>query len=632
VATEDDRREPEPGERPGGTPADTTPGRAAGREDSTLPTGPVEARSGPDAPPADEPLPRVLEGRWRLERELGAGGMGRVFEARHQSLGTRAAVKLLHPQRLASPEAVRRFLREARLAGVAGHPGIARVLDFDLTAAGTPYMVMELLVGATLEARLAAQDRISLTDGVDVLLDVLDTLAAIHAAGVVHRDIKPGNIFVLAEPGAVRAKLLDFGLARGADPLEPDADLTRTGQVLGTPHYMSPEQARGQTQVGPEADLWAVGVMLYQLVTGLRPFPGENYNETLAAILTRDPAPVRQIAPGLPPALDALVRRCLDRDAGRRFRTAAELRAALAALRPQLARARPWSARRSRRRLFLAAVAAAGALAVGWAFLAGRGGPAREVVRATWSPYRDRAFMTASTRWLLDELGDRIDRRFEFTPAGSYDQAAELLLGGRVDVAGLSPASYAQAAARAPGLVLLGRIRSNGADTYQSILFTRSDSRLRVVADARGAAICFVDRSSTSGYVYPRAMLRRAGVDPDRDLGPVHFAGDHERVIELLAAGRCDVAGSSSSALTQWAEEAGTRPAMFRILEASDSIPGDALVARADLPPLLLARLRAAAAGIIADTAAGRFPAAREISGLVAAEDRDYDVVRALGR
>src|SRR6266545_3650939 len=360
-------------------------GAVVPREDDTTPGAGLAATHGGDSPSrephrgaaddagsgesetAAEALPRILEGRWRLEREIGCGGMGRVFEARHLTLDNRVAVKLLHPHRLAAPEAVHRFLREARLAGVASHPGIARVLDFDVTANGAPYIVMELLAGETLETRMAAPDRISLSEGLDAIIDVLDTLAAIHAAGVIHRDIKPGNIFVLADPGGpFRTKLLDFGLARGVDPTGGDPNLTRTGQVLGTPRYLSPERARGQTQIGPAADLWAVGVILYDIATGRPPFPGDNYNEVLANILTRDPPRVREVAPDLPAALDDVLFRCLARDPDRRYRSAGDLARALAAVRPALASARSTApARRGRRRLLVAAALVAAALAGG---------------------------------------------------------------------------------------------------------------------------------------------------------------------------------------------------------------------------------------------------------------------------
>ncbi|HWM88338.1 MAG TPA: phosphate/phosphite/phosphonate ABC transporter substrate-binding protein, partial [Kofleriaceae bacterium] len=366
---------------------------------------------------------------------------------------------------------------------------------------------------------------------------------------------------------------------------------------------------------------------LYELATGRRPFPGQNYNETLANILTREPPPARQVAPDLPPALEALLERCLDPDPDRRHRSAGELRRALADLRPALAAAPPPRKGHRRRWLLAAGVAAAAGL-----FLIR--GPAPEVagagLRVTWSPYQDRAYLAESTRWLLDELTARTGQSVHFAPATSYDDCIGKLVAGQVDAAGLSPASYALATARDPGLVLLARIQSNGADTYQAILVTRASSPLRAVGDARGRSFCFVDPSSTAGFVYPRAMLRSAGIDPDRDLGRIVYAGNHQRLIALLAEGGCDVAGSSTSALTQWAEEAGLSPASFRILAASDPIPGDALVARSDLPPDLLARLRAATAGLIAETAGGRFPRDREISGLVAATDGDYDRVRVL--
>jgi phosphate/phosphite/phosphonate ABC transporter binding protein len=616
---------------PAGSPA-TESGSSVefGRGPGTNPT--VDRTPGSSPPgvrPPDEALPRLLEGRWRLEREIGAGGMGRVYEARHLTLGNLVAVKLLHPQRLGAPEAVHRFLREARLAGLANHPGIARVLDFDLTADGTPYMVMERLEGTSLEAQIS-RGKMPLAQGLDIVLDVLDTLAAIHAAGVVHRDIKPGNIFVLAEPGATRTKLLDFGLARGGDPLGGDPSLTRTGQVLGTPHYMSPEQARGQTQVGPEADLWAVGVILYQIATGRRPFPGENYNETLANILTREPAPAREARPELPAALEPILRRSFARDPARRFRTADELRDELRALRDAVARAGDETGRSVLRpRWTLAAAAAIAAL--GLAIVLGRSGEGA-TLRVTWSPYRDAAFLAASTRWLFDELGEQLDRPVELAASSSYDEAISGLLQGKVDAAGLSPASYVRARERAPGLVLLARVQSNGADTYQAILFTRAGGAVRDVADARGRSICLVDPTSTSGYLYPRIMLRRAGLDPDRDLGPVVFTGDHERVVAMVLRGDCELAGSSSTAITQWAEEAGIAPASFRILAASDSIPGDALVARPGLADEELRGLRAAVEGVIRGTAEGRYRGDREFSGLVAADDADYDIVRSLDR
>jgi phosphate/phosphite/phosphonate ABC transporter binding protein len=576
------------------------------------------------APPGSErpPPARVLKGRWRLGRELGAGGMGVVYEAEQVNLKTRAAVKLLHPERLDSPDAIQRLLREARVAGIADHPGVTQVLDFDVTPDGRPFIAMELLEGMTLEEAMRRPGGVALAEGIELLLDVLGTLAAVHAAGIVHRDIKPGNIFVLEDGKESRTKLLDFGVARATVPDLEDR-LTRTGDVIGTPHYMSPEVARGRGAAGPAADLWGVAVILYRLATGELPFTGHNYNDVIATIWTAEPAPAHARDPRLRP-IARFLDRALAKDPAARFPDARAMADALARARDELVSSRPAAPTRRFVLLALAALLLVG----GGVVVATRGAAKPEALRLAWTPYRDQAYMRKQTQGIRAALAGALGRDLVHVDADTYDHAVDLIVRREVDVAGLSPSSYLAARDRDPGLVLLARTLSQGVGTYQALIFVRAASPIRAVTDLEGKVFCFVAHGSTSGYAYPRALLRRAGVDPDTDLGGVRFSGDHQRAILMVDRGECDAAGASSSSLTEWALPVGVSPARFRILVTSPPIPQEALVARSGLAPAELDRLRAAVARVIDDTAGGKLPADRDISGLVPATERDYEVLR----
>jgi eukaryotic-like serine/threonine-protein kinase len=275
---------------------------------------------------------KLIDSKYLVRAFLGEGGMAVVFEAEHVELGRKVALKVLHTRHGLDGVAVKRLKREAHLAGSIGHPNICEIHDIGLLADGTPYLVMERLVGETLGARLNRLKHIDPGLAIDIFVQVLSGLAATHAAGVVHRDISPRNIFLVTRLGtAPIAKILDFGLSkrmRKLNPHELSTDLTGTGVLVGTPHYFAPEQIRGE-QPGPRTDVYACGVALYEAVTGRRPFPGKNKLAVMHAILEASLVRPLEIEPNISPQLDATIVRALARNPGDRFLSAAEFQRAL---------------------------------------------------------------------------------------------------------------------------------------------------------------------------------------------------------------------------------------------------------------------------------------------------------------
>jgi hypothetical protein len=273
-----------------------------------------------------------LEGRYRILRRLGEGGMGTVYEAEHTALGRRIAIKVLHAHVAKMPDAVKRFAREARAAAEIGHPNIVEVFDTG-THLGEPFLVMELLRGETLADRLSRPETVACHEACRIVGCVLSALASAHAKGIIHRDLKPENVFLLAGAAAPAVKLLDFGISKFRRSGATLEQTTQEGVPLGTPAYMAPEQWMGRRDIDHRADLFAVGVMLYELLTGGLPYEGANQAELFLEIVRGTSVPVApsELEPDVPTALDAVVRRALERDPARRFTSAREF---VDALRP----------------------------------------------------------------------------------------------------------------------------------------------------------------------------------------------------------------------------------------------------------------------------------------------------------
>ncbi len=272
----------------------------------------------------------VIAGRLHVVREIARGGMGVLFEADDSALGRRVALKVVLGE-LAKDASIReRLLREARAAARLASPHVAQVLEVGtLPGSGVPYVVMELLEGETVEHVLARSGPL----GVDVALEwtrqALEGLAAAHAAGLVHRDLKPSNVFVTRTLAGDVVKVLDFGIVRDS---ASTASLTQTGESLGTPAYMAPEQFSAARDVGPAADVWAMGVTLYEMLTARLPFEATSIPELLHLVASGVPTPIARFRSDVPDDVLAVVQRCLERDPMRRFRDAREMHDAIAAV------------------------------------------------------------------------------------------------------------------------------------------------------------------------------------------------------------------------------------------------------------------------------------------------------------
>lgn len=435
-----------------------------------------------DAVPASDTL---LAGRFRPLRLLGKGAMGRVYEAEDVLVGDRVAVKRLRREWLPDPEAVERCRREVRAARGIAHPNLCRVFDLVVEEGsvgdgdggpGEVLLVMELVRGETLSDRLERQGRLTPEEVLPLLRDLCAGLEAAHGAGVVHRDLKPSNILLKERPGGTRAVIMDFGLARRLAGTA--ATLTNAGDLVGSPAYLAPEQVRGQA-AGPAADLFALGVILYELLSGRLPFDGETGVETALARLHGPPPPPSRLAPGLDPRWDRATLECLAREPGERIQSPSEL---LAALEGEAAEARAprhasFSARAALMALLLfVGTAATGDHAGGAAADHGLACPAREATAAAPAT-------TAAVR--------RADESVPSLEAAGRRLAAEDLEGAR--------AAYQDvlAAARASGdpltvvraLTGLGIVHSSGNDLAQAERLERKALRLaRELGDRRRVA------------------------------------------------------------------------------------------------------------------------------------------------
>ena len=282
---------------------------------------------------AESPPAGLVAGKYRLTRLLGRGGMGSVWEGSHTSLGTLVAVKFIEAEHATSDEARARFVNEAHAAARLNSKHVVQVFDHGVGEDGCPYIVMEFLSGEPLDARLDRQGVISPAEMVEIVNQVARGLQKAHELGIVHRDLKPENVFLVWDEEDQRdlVKVVDFGIAKFLEGASPTGSSTRTGAVLGTPFYMSPEQARGLSAIDHRSDLWSLGVVVYRSLVGDLPFSGEAVGDLLVKICTVDPVVPSQVRPSLPPGFDGWVAKALAREPDQRFQSARELALALAA-------------------------------------------------------------------------------------------------------------------------------------------------------------------------------------------------------------------------------------------------------------------------------------------------------------
>lgn len=272
----------------------------------------------------------ILLGKYRVERVLGKGGMGFVVAARHEHLGELFAIKMMLPEALMYPDARERFMREARSAARLKGEHVARVHDVGTLEDGSPYMVMEHLTGDDLSAILDKRSALPVSEAAFYAYQACEAVAEAHALGIVHRDLKPSNMFLTCRPnGTPCVKVLDFGISKDLDPNKVGPALTKTGTIIGTPVYMAPEQMANNKTAEARGDIWSLGIILYELVTGEVPFIAESMTELVTKVLTNAPVPPSHIRPGIPREFDAIVLRCLEKQPHRRFPSVRDLMTAL---------------------------------------------------------------------------------------------------------------------------------------------------------------------------------------------------------------------------------------------------------------------------------------------------------------
>ncbi len=282
-----------------------------------------------DAEENDPLIGAVLGGSYQVVRLLGEGGMGRVYEARHMRLpGKRFAVKLLHDEFAYQPDILARFEREAQSAATINHPNVVEVVDVCRLEDGRPFIVTEFLEGEELGALLDRVGKLAPESAIRITRQICRALMAAHEKGIVHRDMKPENVFLVGDLSAPRVKIIDFGISKQSDD---SAKLTRTGMVMGTPAYMAPEQARGE-HVDHQADVYSVGGILYRCVTGHKPYDGEDGAMVLTQVLTEEPRRPRVVDSTVPGELELVIERAMARNCADRLPTMTDLEAELGAI------------------------------------------------------------------------------------------------------------------------------------------------------------------------------------------------------------------------------------------------------------------------------------------------------------
>lgn len=571
----------------------------------------------------------MLGGKYRILRWIADGGMGTVFEGENTWTKRRVAVKILDPEVGKSSDRVQRFLREARSSTRVEHPNIVDVLDMgedDPTKA--LFLVQELLKGKDLRNHLrdTPNRRLRPSEAITLLLPIMEALEASHALGVIHRDVKPANIFLAQMPGrpsTLVPKLIDFGLSKFVRGAKGEGPSTGYGVPIGTPHYMSPEAARGDADIDGRTDLWSIGVVLYECLTGVLPFEAANVSALLMKIATERPKPVDERA-DVPAEIAAIVHRALEPDRSRRWASMTDLLHAVretilygelpnvtvgpspGSISGTIRAVRPVD-RGDDEPSFPGTTGSEAhddelrrAIARGTAAVVVRA-PA-VIERLTWKPSLPppppssrmniavRALKenmrlgivpsrrTESGRDSIRDLSKAMGKEWKIAVARSYADLVDALTDGELDIAWLPPVAYVRAIRTGAARLML-TLERDGRRSYSAAIVAREGGPTSV-QDMVGRRAIWTDPWSAAGYLVPRCMLRSAGIEPDATFAGQAFAGSYDEVVRALADGTadvgatyCRVAESGEIVGGPWRDERRVRP----IAVSAEPIPGDTI-------------------------------------------------------
>ncbi len=623
---------------------------------------------------------RLLAGKYRLGRLIGEGGMGSVYEGEHIGLRSKVAVKLLGEGTTLDDATLARFRREARAMGAIRHDNVVTVMDVDTDEDGTPFLVMEHLEGETLSSVLRRERHLSPSTACGIVSQVLAGLAAAHARGITHRDLKPGNIFIAEQSdGTRRVKILDFGVSKLGDTAQTQ-NVTADGVLIGTPNFMAPEQVQGRHDIDCRADLYAAGVILYRAVTGHLPYSAPDQQELYQSIVAGTFKPPRHYRPEISQELEAVILKAMHRERDHRFQDAKKFRTALLqamphvsiqglfvstrtdlvaplqaalematptqdySLGPPTQPARPSSLRAAGngsgsaiRWGYVWTVPAVAALVCGLLYftIVHRSAAALEQppLRVGVIRYLPTDVVERRHKPLVKYLAEELGRDVELVIADDHDQLAEMFLRGELTLAALSPYNYVRIQGNNPDVQLLASpVLGGNVNTYEGLILTRTDAGIDSLEELKGKVFCYVDPGSSSGYLYPRAILIKAGIDPDRDFKATRFGGNHLLTLRYLARGQCDGAAVFASILYD-AKKHSMEPEMFRVLASTNRIPVDAYCAPGGVSSELAAKIQRALLKLTPDSKQAREVFAEGKTwfvGFAAAHNSDYDTVRDL--
>jgi serine/threonine-protein kinase len=616
----------------------------------------------------------LLAGKYELGRLLGEGGMGAVYEANHVGLGAQVAVKLLGEGSTTDPKSIARFKREAKAMGQIRHENVVQVMDTGTDDHGLPYLVMERLDGESLGSVLRRDKRLSIEVACEITCQILAGLSVAHDRGVIHRDLKPGNIFISVQSdGNKRVKILDFGISKLHD--SQTLNVTAEGALVGTPNFMAPEQITGNQELDKRIDIYAVGILLYRMLAGRLPYVAKQADELYKKILAGKCKKPRDLRKDIPEALEAVIMKAMSISRSKRYADANEFRDAIrdvvvtqevslaganlavstlpretvrSSAAPTIA-ASP-SARRGETgpgkwAALLVLVALAGLVA----FFVWRtqqqeknqpvagGAPAAkaypgEAVRFGITRYISAERVRKAMQPIVSYLSASLERNVELVVVADYNDMAGKLATGELDIAALSAYPYIRAKRADPELRLLATpVNKSGKPAYEGYILARADSGIKSLHDFKGKTFCYVSPNSTSGYFYPRALFRKEGIDPETFFQSTRFGGNHELTLRALYDRACDGAAVYASAWLQ-GDKDNIPPQTFTPVKSTDRIPYDAYVVGQHVSAELADNAKAALLALKPKSDAARkvLPPnnSAQIIGFAEVKDSDYDGVR----